>query len=378
MKLIKTSSNKLLLIIILIFTSSCSLLKLSIDSNEIPLSKNLLNMRIAVRAFQTDFSSSIIKATDSIMLKSKDVEIKLNIIQFKRAIIAASAKTAYQSTPELSLIDTWILCKQLTAILNTNKAREYLGHNKELIFLTAIELETKISGIAKSFLNAKRFVLLETFALNYAKKTPINTFYFPRTNILTPLSKYLGISDSTYVQTLGTGVQALGDIGDRIAIAKEQISQQVTWEKDRLSLEWENSEISDDFLRRADSLNAILDKFAHLAENSPELMEAITLNIKEELMPLIQELNGGLNTSVDMLSTERIYLQSYLDNFQKKVIEDLNYTGERLIEKSTSSIAKLIKDVAWIVILALIVIILLIFGIPFMAGYYLAKARFKK
>jgi len=353
-------------------------MKLSIDSNETPLSKNQLNMRIAVRAYQTDFSSSIIATADSIMLNSDTIEIKLNAIQFKKALIAASGKTAFQSTPELSLVDTWTLCHQLVEILKTTQATEYLGPQSKLMLQTAINLELKISKIAKSLLSKKRFESLKTFTYNYAQKTPLTTFDFPRTNILTPLSKHLGISDSTYVKTLGTGVQALGDIGDRIGIAKEQISQQLSWEKDRLSLQWENANVSEDFLTRADSLNVILDRFAILAENSPELIGAISSNIKNELMPLILELNGGLNTSVNMLANERIYLQSYLEKFEKTAIKDINSTGDHLIEKSALHITKLIKDVAWIIILCFIILILFIFGIPFTAGYCLAKAKFNK
>lgn len=378
MKFTKLLQAKALLIIVLMITSSCSLLKLSIESNDTPLSKQEINMRIAVRAFQTDFSTSIINTSDSIMHNTDDIEVKFNLIQFKKSLIAASGKTAFQSTPELSLVDTWILCIQLQELLTTDLTNSYLGENSNLMITTANDLETKISKIANSLLNKQRYEILKAFSYTYAKETPLKTFDFPRTNILPPLSKYLGISDSTYVQTLGTGVQALGDIGDRIAIAKEQISQQLSWEKDRLSLQWDNANISEDFLTRADSLNAILDKFAIIAENSPELIAAISLNIRRELMPLIYQLNGGLNSSINMLSNERVYLQSYLDDFQLKMIKDINNTGENLIAKTTSSIGELIKDVAWIVVLGLVIIILLIFGIPFLSGYYLAKARFKK
>ncbi|WP_090123449.1 hypothetical protein [Lutibacter oricola] len=353
-------------------------MKLSFESEEIPLSKIQLNTRIAVRSFQNDFSSSIIKTADSIISSSNDLKIKLNVIQFKKGLVAASAKTAFQSVPELSLVDTWILSKQLVEVLKTKEGVEYLGPQNVLMLNTAISLEYKISQIAKSLLNKERFKSLYLFATNYTKNNPITTFDFPRTNLLSPLAKHLGVADTSYVKTLGTGAEALSDIGDRIGIAKEQISQQLAWEKERLSLQWDDANISDEFLSRADSLNLILDRFTILAENSPELLGEISANIKNELMPLIYELNGGVNSSVNKLADERLQLQTYLSDLQETVIKNLNSTGDHMIEKSASSITQIIKDVAWIIILGIIILILLIFGIPFMAGFYLAKAKFNK
>jgi len=375
---IKKISSKIFFLAILLSVSSCSLMKLSFESNEVPLPKNELNTRIAVRAFQNDFSSAIIAISDSIKNNSDDIAIKLNTIRFKKGLVAASAKTAFQSVPELSLVDTWVLCKQLVMVLQTELGMEYLGSQNKLMLETAIDLEFKITNIAKSLLRKERFSELHSFVSNYSIEHPVTSFDFPRTNILSPLSKHLGVADTSYVKTLGSGAEALSDIGDRIAIAKEQLSQQLSWEKERLTLQWEDANPSEEFLKRADSLNLILDKFAILAEDSPELLGAISANIKNELMPLIYELNGGLNTSISKLTDERIQLQLYLEELQKTVITDLNTTGDHLIEKSTSSITQIIKDVAWIVILGIVILILLIFGIPFMAGFYLAKAKFNK
>jgi len=353
-------------------------MKLSFESNEVPLPKNELNTRIAVRAFQNDFSSAIIAVSDSIKNNSTDITIKLNTIRFKKGLVAASGKTAFQSVPELSLVDTWVLCKQLVKVLETDIGMKYLGPQNKLMLDTAIDLELKITSIAKSLLKKERFKELNSFVSKYTFENPVTSFDFPRTNILSPLSKHLGVADTSYVKTLGSGAEALSDIGDRIAIAKEQISQQLSWEKERLTLQWKDANPSEEFLERADSLNVILDRFAILAEDSPELLGAISSNIRNELMPLIYELNGGLNISVNKLADERIRMQLYLDQLQKSLVTDINSTGEQMIEKTASSISTVIKDVAWIVVLGVIILILLLFGIPFMAGFYLAKAKFNK
>ncbi len=360
-----------------IVLSSCSLMKFSLESDDIPLPKNELNTRIAVRAFQNEFATKIIKASDSIMATSEDVQTKLNIIDFKMGLVAASGKTAFQSVPELSLVDTWILCKQLVDVIDTDYGKAFLGPNNHLVAVEALDLERQITGIARSLLSQERYKQLESFVSGYVADNPVTSFDFPRTNILSPLSRHLGVADTSYVKTLGSGAEALSDIGDRIGIAKEQIGQQLEWEKQRLSLQWDEANPSEAFLARADSLGLMLDRLAIVAEESPELIGEISANLRNELMPLIYALNSGLDASVGQLGEERIRMQIYFDEQRKLLIEDVNATGKQMIEESASSLADLIKDVSWIIVLSSIILILLLFGIPFLAGFYLAKARFK-
>lgn len=370
--------TKIFILTIILLLSSCSLMKLSFESEEVPLPKTQLNTRIAVRAFQNDFSSAIIAASDSIKNGSNDINIKLNAIRFKKGLVAASGKTAFQTVPELSLVDTWILCKQLVAVLQTDFGMNFLGPQNKLMLNTAQDLELKITHIAKSLLKKERFNKLNSFVINNTLENPVKSFNFPRTNLLSPLSMHLGVADTSYVKTIGSGAEVLSDIGDRIAIAKEQITQQLSWEKERLTIQWGDANPSEEILKRADSLNIILNKFAIIAQDSPELIAAISSNLRNELMPLIYELNSGINSSIYKLSDERVKMQLYLDQLQLKLVADINTTGENLIEKTANSISTVIKEVAWIVVLSVIIIILLLFGIPFMAGFYLAKARFSK
>ena len=374
---LKSILHKIIILTFLLSITSCSLMKLSFESEEIPLEKTQLNTRIAVRSFQNDFSSAIIRVSDSIKNGSNDIEIKLNSIRFKKGLVAASGKTAFQTVPELSLVDTWILCKQLVAVLQTEYGMKFLGPQNKLMLDTANDLELKITHIAKSLLKKERFAKLNSFVIKNAMENPVKSFDFPRTNLLSPLSTHLGVADTSYVKTIGSGAEVLSDIGDRIAIAKEQITQQLSWEKERLTIQWGDVDPSEEILKRADSLNIILNKFALLAQDSPELLGAISSNIRNELMPLIYELNGGLNSSIYKLADERVKMQLYLDELQIKLVADINTTGEHMMEKTATSISTVIKEVAWIVILGVVTLILLLFGIPFMAGFYLAKARFK-
>ena len=143
---------------LLILLSSCSLLKFTIDSNDEPLPKNLLNTRIAVRAFQREFSSGIIAVSDTIIAHTTDTDIKLNAIAFKKGIVAASSKTAFQAVPELALVDTWVLSKQLTDVMRTDLGKEFMGSEYILVLDEATQLEKRISEIAQSLLDRKSVV----------------------------------------------------------------------------------------------------------------------------------------------------------------------------------------------------------------------------
>lgn len=362
----------------LILVSSCSLMKLSVESNDIPLPKSELNTRIAVRAFQNEFATRIIKVSDSLISSTVDVQTKLNIIDFKMGLVAASGKTAFQSVPELSLVDTWVLCKQFVDVIKSDFGKEYLGNEYHLLEVESLALEKQISGIAKSLLNQERYMVLNAFVTKFTKENPVTSFNFPRSNILSPLSQHLGVADTSYVKTLGSGAEALSDIGDRIGIAKEQIGQQLEWEKQRLALKWGDANPSEEFLSRVDSLSLLLDRLALVAEKSPELAGEVSANLRNELMPLINNLNNGLDSSIGQLSEERIRMQIYIDEQRELLIKDINASGKQMINEGARGVSNIIKEVSWIIVLCSIILIALFFGIPFLAGYYLAKAKFKK
>ena len=81
MKFFFKLTNKISVVFIVCFVSSCSLVK--IENEQIPLSKTDLNTRLLTQAFVQDASKKVEVAADSILKSSKDVEIQKNALIFQ-------------------------------------------------------------------------------------------------------------------------------------------------------------------------------------------------------------------------------------------------------------------------------------------------------
>ena len=104
----------------LVMLAGCSLMELSLEGDSEPLSKTAINTRLLVRAFHDDFTNQVVIVADSIRKMSQDIEVQKKAIQWKINTNKASAKAAFQSIPEIALVDTWILCSQMDTYFKTD------------------------------------------------------------------------------------------------------------------------------------------------------------------------------------------------------------------------------------------------------------------
>jgi len=369
---------KLILSLIILFSvSSCSLLNIAIESDVVPLPKRELNTRMAVRSFYHDFSGKVILAADSIYQVSEDVEIKGRALKWKMSATGAAASAAYQTVPQVSLVDTWLLCLQMEDYFNSSYGDTIFHTNTHLASEVSAELSKEISSVAKS-LYGKEFKDLESFVNKYAKEHAVHEMFFPRENIMPSLAEYLEIPDTSYVETVGSAAEVMNDFTDRLSGYNTQIGNQLNWQKDLFTLKWENDSLSEKYLEKADSLSATINRLAIIAQESPEMLGIVAERMREELTPLIYQMNNGMETSIMQLSQERDSLQKFIHEQRAILVEDMNATGANLIKETTENVGKMIRSVSWVLIILVLVLAGVMFGIPFFAGYLLAKARFKK
>ncbi len=370
----------LVVIVLLLFvsTSSCSLLKLSLEGDSEPFSKAALNTRLLVRAFHDDFTNQVVFVADSIRKTSQDFEVQKKAIQWKINTNKASAKAAFQSIPEIALVDTWILSTQMDAYFNTDAGSVVFKAATPLAAQLATKMHQKIQETARALYPEKRYDQLAGFVADYTAKHPFSSLEFPRRNILNELTQHLNVADTTYITTLGSGSQAMSDLSDRIGVFREQLQLQLEWQKELISLNWENDSIADSYLARADSLSVRLDQLATIARESPETMALIAENMRMELLPIVYSFNDGIDGSIIRFAEERSALQKFIDEQRVLAVDDLNTSGKTLITETGESMTEVIKEVSWLLIILALIFALVFGGIPFYAGYLVAKARFQK
>lgn len=361
-----------------LLSTGCSLMKLSLEGDSEPFSKKDLNKRLLVRAFHDDFTSSVVQVADSIRKTSDDLVIQQKAIEWKINTNKASASAAFQSIPEIALVDSWVLSKQMDSYFDTGMGNNLFGEATPLAAQTTKRALEKIKNIAKTLYAKEKYVQLASFVSKYAGENPITSLTFSKNNLLGELTQHLNVADTTYITTLGSSAQAMSDLSDRIGVFREQLQLQLEWQKELISLSWENDSIADSYLARADSLSVRLDQLARIAKESPETMALIAENMRMELLQVVYGFTDGIDGSIRQFGEERDELQKFIDAQRVLAVADLNNSGKVLIDETGQSATEVIKEVSWLLIVLAIVFALVFGGIPFFAGYLVAKARFKK
>ena len=125
MKFFFKLTNKISVVFIVCFVSSCSLVK--IENEQIPLSKTDLNTRLLTQAFVQDASKKVEVAADSILKLSKDVEIQKNALKWKINTLSALRSVGYQTSPNIALMDTWVITSSIKDYFSEQTAQNLFG-----------------------------------------------------------------------------------------------------------------------------------------------------------------------------------------------------------------------------------------------------------
>ncbi|MCT4591712.1 MAG: hypothetical protein N4A71_28085 [Carboxylicivirga sp.] len=371
----KTNSI-LSVILISILLSGCSLLKLQPQFAGEALPKQDLNKRMAVRSFYKNFSGEVMQAADSIFSMSNDLAVKSEAIKWKGAATSACVRTAFQTDAEVALVETWLLTRQMDEYLNS-RGEGFFGEFQQIATACSGKLYEDIQKIARRNNHQKDFELLSEFVLNYPVKNDFQDWQFTKMDVRQQLLEHLQIPDSAYTTTVGTGAEVMNDFTDRISVYNDQIKSQLSWEKDLVLLTFQDDSIAQPYLARIDSLSQMLNRLAIVAQESPEMMGVIAVRMREELSPIVSDLNSGMRSSIEELSNERAQLQEYLNTQRVLLRDDMTQSGKELIQETTDNLIRFVRQISWLIIIVVIVLVAIIFGLPFMLGYLLAKARFK-
>ena len=140
--------------------TGCSLLKFSVDTGGEPLSKEETRMRLLTRGFYYEASDEVTAAADSIAAGSDDAELQRRTIRWKLRTTRAAVDAAMQQAPELALLDTWMLYRNMDSLFAARPDSLLFGAGSPLARRTASRLHRKARHLASDLLTPERYELM--------------------------------------------------------------------------------------------------------------------------------------------------------------------------------------------------------------------------
>jgi hypothetical protein len=363
--------------------TSCKLLVLRMPGE--PLPKADLHLRHQTREFTTEFSTAVQQAADTIARSTTNRPIQELTIRWKIGAIAAIRQATLRTSPQLALLDAWVLCRQMTNFLQQGAGQNIFGPAQGVALTNAIALEARIAAIARSAAAVSDRRKMESFLKEYVPANPLKDLRFERLPLTAEWEAYAGDARPTPV---GTGSEALADLAERVQILSEQLPAELRW---RLSLEaglWQ-----DTFAETRTTLREIdsaMKSIAATVAATPATLSNAVVELRS-LAPAFTGLEKQWNLTLSVVDTQRVALVKDIalervailkavdeqraaltetfDRQRAAMMKEVQQTATDVTERSMQQARGILKDVLFYGVLLVAVLL----GLPFFFGVIVGR-----
>ncbi len=371
--------EKFSLVIGLLTLSGCSLLELKLESGVEPLPREQLNMRLFSRDFSHTFYANVEQGADHIIsVNPDDVIIKSNALMWKINSEQGLQRVIFQSSPVAAMVDTWVYSAQMSAFFESGAGKSLFGEQQEIVVEVSQKLQANFERSVKGFVNPDEFEKYQTFVKQYVAQHPFTDISFVRQSAFHDWLAYRNISELEAISTFGSIPEVMSDVSDRMAMIAEQMPKILGWKTELYAL---HANINPETLQQTlKDISATSEKFQQLIVQSPELMQALAVDMRNELTPLLDQLSEATDDKLAQLSTERqalelmvkqerLALEEMVDRQRVAAVADLDAISKNVVEVVFAELTKTLKSL----ILYLVLFFVTCFFAPLGLGVWLGK-----
>lgn len=381
LKLPKRLLFRLIILLIASYSlSSCSLLK--IESAQTPLAKVDLNTRILTQSFATEAMDRVENAADSIgILEFDNMDVQINTLRWKIYTSKELGRLSFQTEPKIALLDTWSYFLKIKNGFESNAAKDFFGNSSHIAIAAIDKNIAEIEQIASNVLNEKDFKATKAFVEQYAISSPLSAQQqFQHKSIRADYLDFKNIPDSLAYQTVGSLSEVVADASNRFGYLSDATGKQLSWRTELMLREKGIDSL--DVQQKFNEIEAQFERLLVIAENSPEELEKAIIEFRNNFSPFFESLNGEIRNSMediseninrvdDILLRERIVLDSIIKREREAITQKADELVETSIENAFDGLSKMVRNI----IIYVILLILVLFGVPFYLGFLLGKKK---
>jgi len=385
----RVSSQCVVIWLLSVVLSGCSLLEVKLDSQTTPLSKQELNARILTREYAKSFFTQVEISADQITLAypASDTVHQSYVLLWKIHSEQGLQQSAYQTVPLAGLIDSWVFATQMEAFFVSGDGKDLFA--VDFAKQAAVQLSLEAKQLARSVLSTSDYETSRLFVQEFSQNNEFKELTFKRVPAYRQWLEFLGKDQSEVVQTLGTMPEAMGDASERLSIMAEQTPKLMSWKAELVAM---NSALSgEDLALTLASLRNTSSSLQDFIKNNPEYMQSLAQIMSEEMQPLLDDLSIKTDQKLNALSDERVALEKMVERERNALIamvekerleiagivtkeralftEDLDRLSQDVVTLAIDKLMELIKST----IIYFVLFILVVFFAPLSVGYWLGK-----
>lgn len=307
-------------------------------------------MRLLTRGFYYEASDEVTAAADSIAAGSDDAELQRRTIRWKLRTTRAAVDAAMQQAPELALLDTWMLYRNMDSLFAARPDSLLFGAGSPLARRTASRLHRKARHLASDLLTPERYELMRQFVAAQPLPAPGDEVQPDRTML--PWVDFLRAHGIEALYPVGTIAEVMADMGDRIGGVTQQTTNAIDWTGDLLSLRIRQDSLRDRLAMQLDSLERDFNRLTAVAEDLPGVSREVAAELNAALAEAMATFNAGVDNAFADIDRQRMALQHYVSAEREALVAQAQQAADDAIAKTLAALPALVgKVVFWIVLL---------------------------
>lgn len=359
---------------------NCSLLK--IETAQEPLSKQELNMRLLTQSLVTEATNRVEFAADSIISTTANTNLQKQAYRWKIETLNTFKNTAFQSSPKLSLMDTWTYMLQVRNFMKTSAAHDYFGDYTDYVAQVAQENVEDIEKKAQQFFTSEAFLKHQDFASKFAADNPISSANLKHNPVRSTYVEFLKVPDSLAFTTVGSLSEVMTNFSDKLTYSTDAAGKQFKWNTELMLKEkgFDSVQIKDVMA----TVEMKIDRLSDIAENTPDKLHVALKYFSTDMRNLFYALNSEIGLvsermalerqAIDtIIRRERIALDSIILRERKAVAFEASEISVRVVDEAMIHI----KDLTGTILFYIVLLFAVLLFLPFLLGYFAGKIHQK-
>jgi hypothetical protein len=356
-----------------------------------PLPPEQLRTRIETRQFATDFIERVTRAADLVAEGSEDADLRANALRWKIGASVASRRSAYRSDPTLALVDTWALALQMNDFFTDGAGSALFGNRYKLAADTAAALARDADALAARRLETAVLTDARNLVTEYAAAERLGDLAFERAPIA---QQWRDVALRHLARSVSVPPEAQSEAADQFDVYSRRIPDELRWRTELAFLE--SGVKPSDLAHALRRFDEELTKLGVLAQTQPELAMQRLDALQAEMTRVFASFDQRWGQTLDLVQDQRAKLVMDLEAMRVEMDATIERERKALYAAISSERAALAADVSRIgkelgplllaklgdvvaeALLLLILVVLVLIGLPFLAGFITGRATTRR
>jgi hypothetical protein len=359
-KIIRRSGTSLLLLFaaVLIGGAGCrlSLPERKIDIRAHPPKDAVATqnqVRLRMRSLVDPMCGELEQAADAIIAGTTNRAVQRAALDWEIEGVPALREALFQPDPFTAVMDTWVLCWQMTDYFEKGPGKEALGPAGAQAAATCRRLEEEFTRVVTAAVITRNVPKARDFARNWAAEHPVRLSIANRESTLSRAIERDIVDSFSTGEAVAEITTTLDDLNRRLEIYSDQLLRQARWEMQRFKLELMSDLSVDRAVPLAEKavqsaaqatatverLSPAIERAARVAADAPQLVaaerEAAIRALQDELTRGLQSLHeerlAALKEFHAAMAEERLALTRDMEQISLKAADHAMARMERLV-----------------------------------------------